>query len=302
MAITIQHTVHVNLNCNDHEQHKTLLTKLGFSPASRLQPDPQDGQEMGIEGQVQWDGYAMVSGLDWQSAMIDLLTFRLPPIIGQSYEALNHIGNQALIIAVDDVEATHHALRAETLSFLGPLQTAKGTGFHCRDHDGIRYDIIDRRIRRNKQSGLAGLVVNCSDIHTTQAWYQDHLGFVSLSDAPEKTTLFTTAFDCNHDIDCLSLKLSLAQRDDFIIRLQQPEGIHGQSYSVPNHVGLYRTAFAVEDIHQCYDHLQQQGVDCPHPPVYQDMGPGIPVDGVWALYFFDPDGNCIELIETPTME
>lgn len=112
MAITIQHTVHVNLNCNDHEQHKTLLTKLGFSPASRLQPDPQDGQDMGIEGQVQWDGYAMVSGLDWQSAMIDLLTFRLPPIIGQSYEALNHIGNQALIIAVDDIEATHHALRA----------------------------------------------------------------------------------------------------------------------------------------------------------------------------------------------
>ena len=299
MAISVQHTVHVNLNCNDHEQHKALLSKLGFSAASRLRPDPQDGKDMGIQGDVQWDGYAMVSGQDWQNAMIDLLTFRLPPINGQSYESLNHIGNQALIIAVDDVEATHHALRAETLPFLGPLQTTKGTGFHFRDRDGIRYDIIDRRIRNNKQPGLAGLVVNCSAIDITQTWYQDHLGFVSLSDAPDKTTLVATDYGCNNDIDCLHMTLSLPHRNDFIIRLQQPEGIHGQSYSVPNHVGLYRSAFAVEDIHQSYDRLQQQGVDCPHPPVYQDMGPGIPVDGVWALYFFDPDGNCIELIETP---
>jgi hypothetical protein len=29
------------------------------------------------------------------------------------------------------------------------------------------------------------------------------------------------------------------------------------------------------------------------------MGPEIPVDGVWALFFPEPDGACLELIETP---
>jgi hypothetical protein len=31
------------------------------------------------------------------------------------------------------------------------------------------------------------------------------------------------------------------------------------------------------------------------------MGPEIPVDGVWAVFFEDPDGTCLELIETPKL-
>jgi hypothetical protein len=29
------------------------------------------------------------------------------------------------------------------------------------------------------------------------------------------------------------------------------------------------------------------------------MGPEIPIDGLWALFFRDPDGSCLELIESP---
>jgi hypothetical protein len=32
------------------------------------------------------------------------------------------------------------------------------------------------------------------------------------------------------------------------------------------------------------------------------MGPEIPVDGVWALFFADPDGTCLELIQTPVIK
>ena len=59
-------------------------------------------------------------------------------------------------------------------------------------------------------------------------------------------------------------------------------------------------AFGVGDIRACHDELRAQGVECP-PPVFLDMGPEIPVDGVWAAFFFDPDGTCLELIETPTL-
>ena len=29
--------------------------------------------------------------------------------------------------------------------------------------------------------------------------------------------------------------------------------------------------------------------------------PEIPIDGVWAMFFPDPDGTCMELIETPKL-
>jgi hypothetical protein len=32
------------------------------------------------------------------------------------------------------------------------------------------------------------------------------------------------------------------------------------------------------------------------------MGPEIPIDGVWAVFFPDPDGTCMELIETPKFD
>ena len=60
-------------------------------------------------------------------------------------------------------------------------------------------------------------------------------------------------------------------------------------------------AFMVKDIHACHDELLRQGVGCP-APVFLDMGPEIPLDGVWALFFPDPDGTCLELIETPSLQ
>jgi hypothetical protein len=31
------------------------------------------------------------------------------------------------------------------------------------------------------------------------------------------------------------------------------------------------------------------------------MGPDLPIAGVWALFFRDPDGTCLELIESPKL-
>ena len=46
--------------------------------------------------------------------------------------------------------------------------------------------------------------------------------------------------------------------------------------------------------------LVRLGVDT-GPPVWLDMGPDIPIDGLWALFFADPDGACLELIQTPVV-
>jgi hypothetical protein len=57
-------------------------------------------------------------------------------------------------------------------------------------------------------------------------------------------------------------------------------------------------AFLVADAHQAHAELLGLGVDAP-APVFLDMGPEIPVDGVWAVFFRDPDGACLEFIQSP---
>ena len=88
--------------------------------------------------------------------------------------------------------------------------------------------------------------------------------------------------------------------DHFVIDLLEwldPKPV-GRPYAEANHLGLYRVAFLVEDAHAGRDALLAEGVEC-GPPVWLDMGDEIPIDGLWAVFFRDPDGACLELIQRP---
>lgn len=302
LPLPLERVVHVNLNCTNIEDHKCLLELLGFSAASALQPEPQNGADMGIEGVVQWDGYAMISSEDWESAMLDLLTFKHPPITGQAYATLNHIGYSRLVIAVSDLDAAHRALESlAKLNFLSPLDEQSEGEFSFCDADGTWFDVIAAKDRANKKPGLAGVVANCNDLTLSRQWYVDILGHQVLDASIDgsQSRLCKRRYQLSEDMAVTVLELGVPERNDFFIRLQRPSEVEGMPYKEPNHVGLYRMAFAVSDIQVCYHALLSRGVDCPLPPVFQDMGPGIPVDGVWALYFYDPNGICVELIQNP---
>jgi len=72
----------------------------------------------------------------------------------------------------------------------------------------------------------------------------------------------------------------------------------GEPYPSGNHLGIFRMAFLVADVREAREALLAEGVDAAEP-VWLDMGPEIPVDGVEALFFRDPDGTCLELIQSP---
>ena len=84
-----------------------------------------------------------------------------------------------------------------------------------------------------------------------------------------------------------------------LLEWKQPRPI-GEPYADANHLGIYRMAFLVEDAAASSRALRAEGVEC-SDPVFLEMGPDIPVDGVWAVFFPDPDGTCLELIEAPKL-
>ena len=64
-----------------------------------------------------------------------------------------------------------------------------------------------------------------------------------------------------------------------------------------NDVGIYRLALITEDLDRDDDALRRAGVPPYSPPATLDMGPGLPT--LRALFFPDPDGSTLELIERP---
>src|SRR5690606_33305126 len=65
-----------------------------------------------------------------------------------------------------------------------------------------------------------------------------------------------------------------------------------------NELGIFRMAWHTPDIDRDFAVLSDAGVTCYSPPAGLEMGPGIPP--LRALFWGDPDGACLELIEPGT--
>ncbi len=121
---------------------------------------------------------------------------------------------------------------------------------------------------------LLGVRINVRDVESTTDWYRSVLGL-----APTRRGLRVGG-------------------DDFEIEIRGTDG-DGAAYDAANHLGIFRMAFLVDDAAAAVAELRRNGAACPDP-VWLDMGPTIPIDGLWAAFFRDPEGTCLEVIESPT--
>jgi catechol 2,3-dioxygenase-like lactoylglutathione lyase family enzyme len=121
---------------------------------------------------------------------------------------------------------------------------------------------------------LSGLVVGCADLGASAAFYADVVGLDRLD----------------------ATRLS----DD-----RGPEGFVLELVAAPtparprvaNDVGIYRLALITDTLDRDYDALLDAGVQPYAAPAALDMGPGLP--SLRALFYPDPDGSTLELIERP---
>ncbi|MEZ5244849.1 MAG: VOC family protein [Acidimicrobiales bacterium] len=120
---------------------------------------------------------------------------------------------------------------------------------------------------------LLGVNVNVGDVATATEWYQRVLGLTSTA---------------------TGLRLP---DDDFEIRLR-PGARDRPAYERATDLGIFRMAFLVDDAADAVGSIRAAGHACPDP-VWLDMGPTIPIDGLRAAFFRDPDGTCLEFIEAP---
>jgi len=237
---------HVNVNCSDLDTSLSYYRDaVGLTAAVRTVPGrPQPGGAFGL-ATAQWDAWIMASGPGVEDVVIDLLQWKVP----RPSRAAAPGGFERLRLGVRDGS-----------------RLAAGAAF---DPDGVRVEIVDRTGPR-----VAGVVIGCSDLDDSQAFYRDVVG---LSRAGAAT------FCDSRGPGSFSIELA--------------PGLRPPRPRIATDIGIYRLALLVEDLDRAYDTLTAAGVHPYSPPATLDMGPGLPA--LRALFFPDPDGTTLELIEQP---
>ncbi len=143
---------------------------------------------------------------------------------------------------------------------------------------------------------FAGVVINVSDLARAISLYERLLG--RRASAPEAGEAEGLAFACPGRARWR--ESTLAASGCFAIRLVEWEAPRSPRAKprTANALGLYRLALLVDDAAKACAQLDALGL-AHSGSVWLDMGPEIPIDGLHAGFFPDPDGACLEWIERP---
>jgi catechol 2,3-dioxygenase-like lactoylglutathione lyase family enzyme len=237
---------HVNVNCSNLETSVAFYRdQIGLNASVRTTPEhPQAGQAFGLEV-AQWDAWIMTGADGLDEVVIDLLEWKTP----RPSRPTDPGGFARLRLGVhpDSAVASPQAL----------------------DPDGTVLEVVARDRPR-----VVGVVVGCSDLAASQAFYRDVLGLSRSADS---------TFCDGRGPEVFSIELA-------------PVPVAPRP-RVATDLGLYRLAMLTDDLDRDYDALTAAEVRPYSPPVTLDMGPGLPE--LRAVFFPDPDGTTFELIEQP---
>lgn len=137
-----------------------------------------------------------------------------------------------------------------------------------------------------------------SDLDRSVRWYSDVFG-LELVHRQRQDNPYTRQLvgfdDAVLEIAQLRVPGVPPRRSTHMLELVQYLQPHGATVDLPtNTVGVAHLALMVDDIHERYRRMADQGAAFRNPPVEITEGANA---GGWACYLHDPDGITLELLQ-----
>jgi catechol 2,3-dioxygenase-like lactoylglutathione lyase family enzyme len=137
--------------------------------------------------------------------------------------------------------------------------------------------------------------VTVTNLDRSIAFYRDLLGFHVAYERGEVTADYMPRL-----VGIPGARLKIAGLDIPGLHLDLIEYIEPKGSAVPgptSDVGNVHLGYSVDDLWAAYRSLSAAGVQFKSEPVSPSVGPN---KGGWAVYFVDPDGVTLEMIQRPT--
>jgi catechol 2,3-dioxygenase-like lactoylglutathione lyase family enzyme len=139
-----------------------------------------------------------------------------------------------------------------------------------------------------------GLTV--SDLERSVAFYCDLLGFNIAYERGEVTAEYMPRLVGIPGARLKIVGLDIPGLHIDLVEYIEPKG--GTSAGTTADVGNLHIGFTVDDLWAAYRHLSAAGVRFKSEPVSPTTGPN---KGGWAVYFIDPDGITLEMIQRASL-
>jgi catechol 2,3-dioxygenase-like lactoylglutathione lyase family enzyme len=260
VSIGIRAVLHINVNCTVLDRSVEFYRQVaGLTPISHTAPEaPQPGGAFALDT-AQWDAWIMAGPRRFERTVVDLLEWKVPPPSGRPARRGERLGFETLRLAVPDVGAAMAAASSLGAVTVGPDA--------CEDPDGTILELV------GGPAGPVGVTIRCSEPDRSSRFYTDVIGLARGGD-----------------------RLLRDETTGFSFELLPADGV-APAPAAATSLGMWRLAFATDDIGGAVEELAGQGVHCLSAPVTMSMGPGLPE--LSFVCFPDPDGTMLELIEQP---
>lgn len=300
MTLSITGFIHCNVNCSELDRSRAFYEGLlGLHPTTHTNPDPQDGSGFGMGEGIQWDAWILRAATDDSPGpAVDLLEWKSPKPSGSPQPDANYLGMVRLSFIAPDIEGLHRKLVEAGARVLGPPAGDVGLRvFYAQDPDGTTLEFAEAETEAVQPVAVN---VNCSNMERSTEWYCDLLGLANVGSG-NATGVPGAAFGLDQDCAWKANFLFFPDEERAGFGIDLVEWVDprpaGAPYAEANHLGIYRMALGTTDIQGDYEQLMDRGVQCFSPPAWLDLGPEVPSGGCTALFFPDPDGTCVELIQ-----
>jgi len=228
VTIGINAVLHINVNCTGLDRSVEFYRQVtGLTPISHTAPEsPQPGGAFALDS-AQWDAWIMAGPLRFERPVVDLLEWKVPPPSGRPARRGERLGFEALRLSVPDVEA---ALAAAT-AYGGATTGANG----CEDPDGTVLELVAG------PGGPVGVTVRCAGPARSRQFYSEVIGLATDGDTMvrDETTGFSFEF--------------------------LPAVATAPAPVPATSLGMWRLAFATDDVRRDVEELARHGVRCLSP-------------------------------------